>query len=79
MLKVAAFLAIEPDACLFKPAVNGRAMESNSMYGDRRTRGEILSEPSERWKSELSLAERFTVVAILAGVARAHGYRMEWR
>jgi hypothetical protein len=79
MSKVAAFLAIEPHACLFQPTVNGHPMASNSMYADRRIRGEVLSEPSEQWRSELSFRERFAVVTIMTGVARAYGYPTERR
>jgi hypothetical protein len=71
---IARFLEIKMNKVLLSPTVNGLPAKSNTMFEDRQIQGKILTNLSDRWKTDLNPHEKKMIWAIFHSVANQIGY-----
>jgi len=74
MEKVCLFLNIQYDENLCVPTINRRPAKANSMYKNERASGEIVTHKRDKWETELTDAEKRTIVSTLFSDAVSLGY-----
>ncbi|MFQ5433956.1 MAG: sulfotransferase [Anaerolineae bacterium] len=64
--RIADFLDIPWQPTLLTPTANGRPLQANSMYKEKRVTGRILPAPSPHWAAQLNRRERLIGQGLLA-------------